>query len=456
MSHLSSRTHADGSHPDRRNFRFSLFELGGALGDLGVLLPLTVALITLNHMNATSVFLVVGLAYIAAGAFYRLPMPVQPLKAVAAIAIASGLSAGVISASGLIMAAFLLILAITGLVGPMSKLFPKAIVRGIQLGVGLFLVKAGLSLVSRQEIIIGGRDAYVALADLSIPVGWILAVALAVVFLLFLRSKRIPASLALLGLGVLAGVFWGSIPGLKSLSLGLSLPALSVPTMADLSIALVLLVIPQIPLTLGNAVFATNDTAKAYFGPKADRVTPKRLLTTMGIANLGAGFLGGMPICHGSGGLTAHYRLGARTGAAGLIIGGLFVALAIFVDGNVVPILSLIPYPVLGVLVMFVGVQHGMLAKDLRSARDIPVAVLVAVVALVTTNLAIGFASGICLYLILSALGTGRWVVKVVGKVERGTNNVLTRCRRINVAPEPQSRYVRNASDQATEIQHGS
>ena len=83
-----------------KSFRFSLFELGGALGDLGVLLPLTVALITLNHMNATSVFLVVGLAYIVTGVFYRIPMPVQPLKAVAAIAIASGLSAGVISAVG--------------------------------------------------------------------------------------------------------------------------------------------------------------------------------------------------------------------------------------------------------------------------------------------------------------------------------------------------------------------
>src|SRR3972149_2888680 len=93
-----------------RPFRFNLFELGGALGDLGTLLPLTVALITFNQMSATSVFLMVGLAYILSGLFYRLPMPVQPLKAVAAIAIANGLSASVISASGVIMAALLLLL----------------------------------------------------------------------------------------------------------------------------------------------------------------------------------------------------------------------------------------------------------------------------------------------------------------------------------------------------------
>ena len=97
------------------SFRFNLHELGGAVGDLGVLLPLTIALITLNHMNATSVFLVVGLAYIASGLFYRLPVPVQPLKAVAAIAIAGGLSASVISASGLLMAVFLLLMAGTGI-----------------------------------------------------------------------------------------------------------------------------------------------------------------------------------------------------------------------------------------------------------------------------------------------------------------------------------------------------
>jgi SulP family sulfate permease len=273
----------------------------------------------------------------------------------------------------------------------------------------LFLVKAGLSLVSQQQVVIGGRDALVAVSNLSIPVGWILAAGLGVVFLLFLRSKRMPASLVLLGLGAVASVFWGSVPGLGDLRLGLKLPAVSLPALSDLSAALVLLVIPQIPLTLGNAVFATADTARSYFGQRAERVTPRSLLVTMGLANLGAGILGGVPVCHGSGGLTAHYRLGARTGGAGLMIGAVFIVLAIFADGNVLPILSLIPYPVLGVLVMFVGVQHGMLVKDLRRPGDISVAMLVAVVGLITTNLAIGFASGILLYAIFRVVtGTRR------------------------------------------------
>ncbi|MFQ6122716.1 MAG: putative sulfate/molybdate transporter [Dehalococcoidales bacterium] len=392
------------------SFRFNLHELGGALGDLGTLLPLAVALITLNHMNATSVFLVVGLAYIVAGVFYRLPMPVQPLKAVAAIAIAGGLSPNVISASGLVMSAFLLLMAGTGAISYVAKLFPKVIIRGIQLGVGLLLVKAGLVLVSKHQVIIGGDDGFVTLVNLSIPAGWLIALALGTIFILFLRSKKLPASLALIALGVPVSLFWGSSLGLSSLHFGLSLPMVAIPSLANLSAAVVLLVIPQIPLTLGNAVFATADTAKTYFGPQAKRVTPKALLTTMGAVNLGAGLLGGMPICHGSGGLTAHFRLGARTGGAALAIGIPFLAMALFLDGNVVPIFALVPYAVLGVLVIFVGVQHSLLIRDLRGRREILVALAVAIPGLLTANLAIGLASGICLHLILTTLSRSRGI----------------------------------------------
>ena len=391
------------STPDK-SFRFNLFELGGAVGDLGTLLPLTIALITLNHMNATSVFLVMGLAYIATGLFYRLPVPVQPLKAVAAIAIAGGLSASVISASGLVMAAFLLLLAWTRAISLVAKLFPKVIIRGIQLGVGLLLLKTGFLLVNNKQVIIGGDSGILATANLPIPAGWLLTLALGGVFILFLRSKKLPASLVLLALGILAGTFWGSFLGLPSLRFGLSLPTIAIPRLTDLSAALVLLVIPQIPLTLGNAVFAMADTAKAYFGPRAKRVTPKTLLTSMGMANLGAGLLGGLGVCHGSGGLTAHFRLGARTGGAGIMIGIPFLALALLLNGNVLPILSLIPYPVMGVLIIFVGVQHSLLIRDLKGKEEILIALIVSIVGLVTANLAIGLASGIGLHLILKAL----------------------------------------------------
>ncbi len=384
------------------SFRFNLPELGGALGDLGTLLPITVALITLNHMNATSVFLVVGLVYVITGFFYRLPVPVQPLKAVAAIAIAGGLSATIISASGLLMGVLLLILAGTGLINLIARLYPRAVIRGIQLGVGLLLVKTGLLLVSKRQVIISGGDSSISLANLSISAGWLIAIALGMVFILLLRNRKLPGSLVLLALGLPIGMFWGSWLELPGLRFGLSLPALTIPSLTELSTALVLLVIPQIPLTLGNAVFAMSDTAKTYFGAQASRVTPKALLTTMGLATLGAGLLGGMPVCHGSGGLTAHYRLGARTGAVGLLLGIPFLAMAVLLDGNVVPIFALVPNAVLGVLVIFVGTQHSLLVRDLKDIKEIIVALAVAIPGVLTANLAIGLASGIGLYLALA------------------------------------------------------
>jgi SulP family sulfate permease len=384
-----------------KTFRFNIHELGGALGDLGVLLPLSVALITLNHMNATSVFFVVGLAYVIAGVYYRLPVPVQPLKAVAAIAIAGGLSPNIISASGMVMAVLLLLLASTGAITWVAKLFPKVIIRGIQLGIGLLLVKAGLLLVSKDQVIIGRDNVFQTFINIPVPPSWLIALALGIIFIIFLRSKKLPASLVLLALGVGIGIFWDSFLELPGLRFALSLPVIAIPSLADLTAALMLLVIPQIPLTLGNAVFATADTAKTYFSHQAKRVTPRALLTTMGVANLGAGLLGGMPICHGSGGLTAHYRLGARTGGTALLIGVPLLAMALLLDGNVLPILSLIPYPVLGVLVLFVGVQHSLLVRDLRHKKEILVALAVAIPGFLSASLATGLASGICLHLIL-------------------------------------------------------
>ncbi|MBI2869921.1 MAG: sulfate permease [Chloroflexi bacterium] len=383
------------------SFRSRLQELCGALGDLGTLLPIAVALVTINQVNATGVFLVVGLAYMMAGGYYRLPVPVQPLKAVAAIAIAGVLPAAVISASGLLMAGLLLVIAVTGLVNQLGRLFSKAVIRGIQLGVGLLLVKTGVLLVSRRQVVIGGGEGSIWMTDFSLPAGWLIALVLGAVFLLLLKNKKLPASLILLSLGIPVGMFWGSLPGLKSLQLGLSLPVFTLPGLADMSSALILLVIPQLPLTLGNAVFATVDTAKTYFGPSARRVTPKALLTTMGIANLGAGLLGGMPVCHGSGGLTAHYRLGARSGSTVFLLGAAFAGMAVLLNGNIIPVFALIPYAILGILVIFVGIQHSLLVRDVKGAGDILVTLAIAISGVATSNLTVGLAFGITLHLLL-------------------------------------------------------
>ena len=148
------------------------------------------------------------------------------------------------------------------------------------------------------------------------------------------------------------------------------------------------------------------------------------LLTTMGISNLLAGLLGGMPVCHGSGGLTAHVRFGARTGAAPLLIGGLFLAMAILLDGGVLPLLALFPLPVLGVLLFYVGVQHGLLAADLRRPGEWTVAIGIAAISLAASNLAVGFAVG----------AAAHWLPKVVVAVKQRAVQRLAASKRLSVA----------------------
>jgi len=371
------------------------------------------ALITVNGLPATGVFFGVGLAYILTGLTYGLPLPVQPLKAVSAIAIAHGLSSGVVTAAGWWMGLLLLLLVITDSARWLSRFFTPPVIRGIQLGLALLLVRSGLFLASRPQIVPGGPEQLIHLGARTVPLGWLLAAASVLLLVWALRHRLWAASLIVLSFGMLVAVTLGGVTeGLGQVQLGLTVPRPLLPRLSDLGTALVLLVVPQVPLTLGNAVFAMADTARAYFGEDARRVTPRTLLTTMSVSQILAALFGGVPVCHGSSGLTAHYRLGARTGLAPVLMGGLCLALALFVDGNGLPMLAFIPYPVLGTLLVFVGVQHGLLARDLRKWEDVAVATTTAAVGFATRNLALGFGSGMVLQeaIRLSRHMRARWV----------------------------------------------
>lgn len=382
-----------------RSFRFNLQELGGALGDLGTLLPLMIALILVNGLNATLVLGGVGLLYIISGLYFRIPISVQPLKAVSLIAISLGLSATVIGAAGLLMGVILIVLSMTNLIDRVVKLFPREVVRGIQLSIGLLLLKKGIDFALGEEIFAGGVTVS---SELSrVPPGILIALAGATVFVLFKfvifrHSRRIPASLALLVFGIGTGLAFGTIPGFTFADYGFA--GFTLPAANDYWLALTALVIPQLPLTLGNAVVGTRDTARAYFGEASRRVTPRALTCSMGLANIVAGALGAMPMCHGSGGVTAHYQLGARTGGSNLMIGGLILMLALVLGGAALPVLSLIPLAVLGVLLMIVGIYHAFLVSDLRTVGQLAVAATVALVTLIWGNLALGFGTGTLVY----------------------------------------------------------
>ncbi len=367
--------------------RFSLAEASGAVADLGVLLPLTLALISLNGVNATSAFVGLGLAYLLSALAYRLPIPIQPLKSLAATALALGLSTTVIVAGAWWLALVFLLLALAPVTDRLASLFPPAVVRGIQLGLSYLLLRSAWGLVF-------GAPAELSL--LNVPVA---ALAAGAVLLLALWRWPAAAGLSVIGVGVVVGLWQQGAP---PIALGLAPPRLApVPSARDFLSALWLLAIPQLPLSLANSVYATRDTARQYFPVEGQRVTPRRLLATMGLSNAVAALLGGIPGCHGSGRLTAHYRLGARTGGAPLLLGLTFLAVGVLGGPGLLPLLGVVPGAVLGVLLTYVGVQHALLARSLRGWAEWAPALAVVVTTMFSRNLALGFGVGLAVHFAL-------------------------------------------------------
>jgi SulP family sulfate permease len=364
--------------------RWNRLEAAGGLGDFGLLVPIAIAMITVNGLNATAVFAGVGLAYIGTAAYFRVPVPVQPLKAFAAAAIALDLHADVLAAGALLMAVAMAVLALTGAAGWLAARFPVVLVRGIQASVALLLAKAAVELAERGNW-----------AGLP-PIDPALAVAMAVVScaLLFAWGERgrLPGALLILGAGAIVGVAVSGLP--SDLHLGPQSVGASVPDTAAFGTALTTLVLAQIPLTFGNSVVATVDAERTYFGERANRVSPRAVATSIGVNNGLAGIIGGLPVCHGAGGVTAHYRLGARSAAATMFIGALLLSLAL-VFGAALPaiLIRLAPGALAGML-LFVAIQHGLLAAQLERLPARVVAAGMGLVTLLSGNLAIGFAAG--------------------------------------------------------------
>jgi MFS superfamily sulfate permease-like transporter len=113
-----------------------------------------------------------------------------------------------------------------------------------------------------------------------------------------------------------------------------------------------LFVLPQLSLALTNAVVLTAPIAGDYFGERAAHVTPARLSITSGLANLMLTPFGALPMCHGAGGLAAHYRFGARSGTAPLVLGLVLLAFALLPGGLGLAALAAIPAAGLGALLL--------------------------------------------------------------------------------------------------------
>ena len=368
-------------------------ELSGAVADVGVLVPIAVALIVTNGLSPTAVLLPAGLLYVTVALVYRLPVAVQPLKAVGVIAIAQGLGADEIAAAALIMGVTFVLLGATGVIDRLGGAFPRALVRGVQLTVGLLFLKVAWGLLS---------DPPAAFSEHALAARWALPLGAGIAALALLLRRR-PIALALVGIGTAVML----VESGGALSLGpsaLELPSLSAATFTA---AFTALVVPQLPLTFANSCLAPADAARTYFGDRARRVTPGRLATTLGAANLFSGSIAGMPVCHGAGGLTAHYAFGARSAVAPLAMGSALVVVALLVGSGLAALLTAFPLPILAGLLATAGLLHVALLRDLRGAREWGIAVVVGGLGF-GWNLALGLAVGLVLWWVPELLARRR------------------------------------------------
>lgn len=358
-------------------FHIGIGEASGAVADLGVLVPLAAALILVNGLDAGSVLVCAGLLAIAAGVAFRIPFPVQPLKALTAVAVAQQLSPGVIHAAGLELAAFLLLLSIGHVADLVARLFVKPVVRALQLGVGILLVITAVKLVAKPpDVFVGTPDS---------PWPFALAAAAFAGVAIAAHRRHFWAALALLGAGVTVTLV-ATHPGIGAPTL--TLPSVALPPASAFGSAFLLLVVPQLPLTFGNAVVAVDDLSHEHFGDAARRVSPSRVCLSAGIGNIVSALLGGMPMCHGAGGLTAHVRLGARTAGMNLLLGGAFLVTGLFFAPQVPVLLGLLPVWVLAGFLAYAGLRHAWLVSDLRGV-PLAIATAAGVLGALLGNLAI-------------------------------------------------------------------
>lgn len=353
------------------DFEFSLTELAGALGDFGPLNPFLIGYVAFLGLDPFGIFFAMGLSNLVFGLVYRLPLPVEAKKAIGTVALEDRWSASQVYLSGLFTGVIWLFLSFTKLVKRFARVTPVCVIRGVQLGLLLILLKGSLEFMWTDVL---------------------LAVVCVVIVLLLLKNKIFPGGLAIFALG-LAIVFWFNrdLP----LKVGFHLPRLFLPQVADVSIALVSVVIAQLVLTFSNAVLATHLAVKERF-PKS-WLTEDNLAMNMGCMNTAFSFFGGAPMCHGAGGFAAQYFFGARTGGAMVMEGVIELGLAFLLADSIASVFGVFPLAVIGAMLFFACVELGKPLLKIRKPVEVVIIMIIGVVSFFT-NLAVGFFLGVVMY----------------------------------------------------------
>ena len=348
-------------------------ECSGACGDLGTFIPHVIGAMTVAGLAPFGVLFGFGASLIASGLFYGLPMPVQPMKAISAVILTEGLRPGEVAAAGITIGMVLLVLGFTGAISRFSRLIPQSVSAGLQLGLGLLMAVLGLELI------------------LQTP--WIGFAALVLLFLLS-RIPNFPSALATLLTAAFVGWLEQGVPLAPSMAFEMSAPQLVVPTWSDVWESFKVAVLPQMTLTLTNAVIVTAALARELFPASAQVASERNLALSSGLANVLLCPFGAMPMCHGAGGLQAQYRFGARTGLAPILLGAFLLVMALGFAKGAPVVFAMIPMGAVGALLIFAGTDLAT-SRRLFDARPScwPV-IAAAAIATVAFNPAIGLVSG--------------------------------------------------------------
>lgn len=370
-----------------RGPRFDRHELAGSLGDLGTFLPLLVGMSSQNGLDFGASLFFAGVFNLVTGFTFAIPMAVQPMKAIAAVALSQGLTAPQIMAAGIIVSVVILVLGLTGLIGTLDRVVPRSVVRGLQLSLGLTLITKGMSMISGTHTWLGW-DSHVT------------ALGAGLVVLTLVGSRVLPAALVLFVAGIALAL--GHDPGvMHQLRLGFTLPQWSPPAWDDFRVALPKAALPQIPLTTLNSVIAVCALSSTLFPDRP--ASTRRVSVSVGLMNLVAGWFGGMPMCHGAGGLAGQYRFGARTSGSIIALGAAKVTAAVLFGASLMGLCRAFPASVLGVMLMFSGLELGAVFRDQKNRADAFVGLLTAGVSLALNNVGAGFVAGLAASWLLRA-----------------------------------------------------
>ena len=356
-------------------FAFNLREVAGSMGDFGTLLPLAIGYLVVCGLDPAGFLVMMGLANIVTGLVYRLPMPIEPMKVLAVMAIAQHWSPSMVYASAFSMWIIWLVLTFTGLVTFIAKATPQSVVRGIQIALGVLLAVKAIEMISS---------------------GWLLGIASVVIIIVLRNSRYAPGAIVLMALGLIIMYAKGSLGNVGSS--GLTMPPVTIFRPGEVWDTLVLAGLAQIPLTAANAVIATAALIKTYWPDNP--VSEQKLTLNMGLMNLVTPFFGGMPMCHGAGGLAGQYYFGARTGGENIIEGTIEILLGLFLAGSIVSLFSGFPLAIVGAMMFLVGIELVKFAKDVRLDHALIPLGATLIVSL-AANMAWGFIAGMLIFQIV-------------------------------------------------------